>query len=105
MSKKRKTNSVNPKARAAAMRSIPSAPNPHWDRLMSVEHHTMSTRIERTMAAQARDGLDGTFSREAMDDLNAEVINFIGTRIARYYDATGLMPQSMEVMLNVEVSA
>jgi hypothetical protein len=66
---------------------------------------TISVQWERTAEAQARDGLDTTISEQAMRDLNQQMLTWVGTRMIRYQEQTGLAVQNVKVTLTVEVSA
>ena len=66
---------------------------------------TIRVKLERTPEAQARDGLDATFSEQMMRDLNQQMLTWVGTRMIRYHEHTGLAVQNVKVTLTVEVSA
>lgn len=62
-------------------------------------------RIERPIEAQARDGLDRTFSMESLDTLSTQMITWVGTRMMKYEEATGLSPQNVSVVISVRANA
>lgn len=66
---------------------------------------SLSVELIRTPEAQARDGLDATFSEQMMRDLNQQMLTWVGTRMIRYHEHTGLAVQNVKVTLTVEVSA
>ena len=78
---------------------------PKWDDMLATPSLEAEFIIVRTAEVQVRDGLDRTVSAEAMEEMSLDINTFIGTRIARYHDQTGLAPQTVRVLIRVEVNA
>ena len=62
---------------------------------------TMDLVVSRSMETIDRDGLGVTISQEALEQLSAEMTTWVGTRILRQGEETGIMPQSLKVTLTV----
>jgi len=69
--------------------------------MMGVDSPSITIRIERDADITLRDGLERGFSKEAMEFLHWQVSAWVGTRVMRAYDQTGLMAQTVTVDINV----
>lgn len=80
-------------------------PEETFDKMLQVPGDNLELVIQRSMEAQGRDGLDASFSRDVMEGLEAQMRFWIGSRIIRFSDERGIMPQTMTITLNVELEA
>lgn len=76
-----------------------------FNRMMKMEGGELSLTVNRTPTAQDRDGLSASLSPEAFDVLMTQIKTWVGTRMVRYGQETGLMPQNVNVSVDVTVSA
>lgn len=72
-----------------------------WREMMSAAGLEFQYEIGRDAAAVARDGSRRGFSEEAMETLIRHMSAFIGTRMVRYDNQHGVMPQQMSVRIRV----
>jgi hypothetical protein len=79
--------------------------NKYLDEFMLIDGTTANLVVERTTEALLRDGIDVTISVEAMDDLVAQMAAWVGTRMLRFHNETGLGAQHIHVVLEVALSA
>lgn len=68
---------------------------------MNIDGPAMDFIVQRDIHAQDRDGLGAGISQQAMEDLNQQVMTFIGTRMMRFQVERGVMPQNLKVELVV----
>jgi hypothetical protein len=54
--------------------------------------------------AQLREGLDVSFSEDAIQDLYMQVMTWVGTRILRFHQESGVMPQTAQIRLTVDLT-
>lgn len=59
--------------------------------------------VQREIEAQDRDGLGAGISAEAMRTLDQQMITWVGTRMLRFEKERGVMPQSVRVVVSVEM--
>lgn len=76
-----------------------------YDEFMATDGPDIDLAVVRSTEAQLRDGLGTTLSVDATERLHAQMIAWVGTRVMRYHQQHGLMPQSVKVTLQVEVEA
>jgi hypothetical protein len=69
--------------------------------MLDTDGPNITMRIERDADVTLRDGLERGFSREAMEFLHWQVSAWVGTRVMRAYDQTGLMAQAVTININV----
>jgi hypothetical protein len=74
-------------------------------RMRSVPGLEFEYEIGRDQHAVNRDGVGRGFSQEAMGTLIAHLGAFITTRITRYNEANGVMPQHMTVRIRVALDS
>lgn len=73
--------------------------------MLTAEGNTVVFMAVKTLEQQAKDGLDETFDIAIVEDMSVAFIQWIGTRIIRYEESNGLMPQSMRVTITVDLQA
>lgn len=76
-----------------------------YEKMMEMDGTQMVFSVDRTATAQDRDGLSYTMSQQAFDALREQMTTWIGTRILKYQDEIGLMPQMIQVSVDVNMSA
>lgn len=76
-----------------------------YEKMMKIDGPNMEFVIGRGIEAQDRDGLSKTISQEAFDTLMQQIRVWIGTRVMRYDDQSGVMPQTVTVNISVDVEA
>lgn len=59
--------------------------------------------VQRNVEAQDRDGLGAGMSPEAMQMLHQSMITWVGTRMIRFEQERGVMPQNVKVSISVEM--
>lgn len=72
-----------------------------YDRMLSTPGRRMIFDVNRDADATDRDGLGATLSQAAMETLGRSMVTWVGTRILRAHEETGLMPQRVEVEVSV----
>lgn len=76
-----------------------------FDEMMDMPDATLSIGVNRTATAQDRDGMGATISPQAFAALQEQMGAWVGTRVMRYEQQTGLMPQQITVTITVDVHA
>jgi hypothetical protein len=79
--------------------------NPYFDAFSDIEGSTLKIALDRDVEAQASEGLGMSFSEGAMQDLHMQLMTWVGTRMLRFAEDNGVMPQTMTVKLNVDLTA
>ena len=74
-------------------------------KMLAEDGPAMDFEVSRTIDTQAIEGLGVTFSEAAMASLSQQMIMWVGTRIMRYGEQTGAMPQTLRVTVTVETQA
>ena len=69
-----------------------------WDEMMEYDGEEMVFRVERGVIEEGT-----SFSQPAMAGLNDQIMQFIGTRIMRRWDATSEPPTVVSVEVKVSV--
>lgn len=59
--------------------------------------------MQRAIEAQARDGIGVGMSPEAMEALQFSMTAWVGTRLLRFNKERGAMPQTVKVVVTVEM--
>lgn len=73
-----------------------------YDELKRTVGATYNFEVERTAKAIVRDGLGKTFSAVAMDELQWQMVAWVGTRLVRAMDA-GAVPLKVAVTITVGI--
>jgi hypothetical protein len=76
-----------------------------YEEMLESDGDSIALVIQRPIEAQAKYGLDTTFSADVLDEIAVAVTTWVGTRVVRYHDAHGLMPQTIRIALTVQVEA
>jgi hypothetical protein len=71
--------------------------------MLATEGTSMTFEVERDLPTVDRDGLSVTFSEEALNDLYWRMALWVGTRVRRRLEETGIGPQAMRVTVNVDL--
>lgn len=77
---------------------------PVVDEMLDMDGPEATFEVGRTAEAQDRDGLSGTISQKAMDALVSQMGMWVATRIMRFQEDNGIMPQNVTVTLNVDLT-
>ena len=79
--------------------------NDAFDKWMSMDGEAITIEVTRGTGAQDRDGLSSSISSEAMTSLQQQMTMWLISRILRYENDTGLMPQNVTLDLKAHLSA
>ena len=79
--------------------------NDAFDKWMSMDGEDITIEVTRGTGAQDRDGLSSSISSEAMTSLQQQMTMWLISRILRYENDTGLMPQVVTLDLKAHLSA
>lgn len=76
-----------------------------YEKWMALDGNEISIDVVRGVGAQVRDGLSSSISQEALKSVQEQISMWLLSRLIRYQDETGLMPQVVTLDLKAHLSA